>query len=91
MVCVFPMVIDSILPHVDFGPNDHREDAFHFRMILRKTFTPGIYLKAVLAEYMEKSLMRNEELITVDRKLNTKSCYVELHRNSDVNNNDVFF
>ena len=28
--CVFPMVIVSILPHAEFGPNDHREDAPHF-------------------------------------------------------------
>ena len=24
---VFPMVVVSILSHVEFGPNDHREDA----------------------------------------------------------------
>ena len=30
MGCVFPMVIVSILPHVAFGPNYHREDALHF-------------------------------------------------------------
>ena len=35
----------------------------------------------LLAETMEKSLIKNEGLITVNRKLNTKSCYVELHRN----------
>ena len=28
--CVYAMVIVSILPHAEFGPNDHREDAFHF-------------------------------------------------------------
>ena len=28
--CVFPMVVVSILPHAEFGPNDHREDASHF-------------------------------------------------------------
>jgi len=26
------MVVVSILPHPEFGPNDHREDALHFRM-----------------------------------------------------------
>ena len=30
VVCVFPMVIISILPHAEFGPNDHREDEPHF-------------------------------------------------------------
>ena len=24
--CIFPMVVVSILPQVEFGPNDHRED-----------------------------------------------------------------
>ena len=28
--CVFPMFIIPILPQVEFGPNDHREDALHF-------------------------------------------------------------
>ena len=28
--CVSPRVIDSILPHVEFGSNDHREDTPHF-------------------------------------------------------------
>ena len=27
VVCVFPMVVVSILHHAEFGPNDHREDA----------------------------------------------------------------
>ena len=28
--CVFRMVIVSILPHAEFWPDDHREDAPHF-------------------------------------------------------------
>ena len=40
-----------------------------------------VYWYMILAEMMEKSLARNEGLITVDRKLNIKSCYIELHRN----------
>ena len=27
---VFPLVVVSILPHAEFEPNDHREDAAHF-------------------------------------------------------------
>ena len=42
-----------------------------------------IYWFIALALKMEKSLARNEGLITVDRQLNTKSCYVELHRNGE--------
>ena len=30
--CVFPMIIVSILPQAEIGPNDHREDASHFRI-----------------------------------------------------------
>ena len=40
-----------------------------------------VYWYYNLAELMEDSLDRKEGLITVDRELNTKSCYVELHRN----------
>ena len=28
--CIFPIVIVPILPHTEFGPNDHRNDALHF-------------------------------------------------------------
>ena len=42
-----------------------------------------IYWYLALANQMEISLARNEGLITIDRKLNTKSCYVELHRNGE--------
>ena len=35
----------------------------------------------VLAKMMEHSLNQNQGLISVDRNLKTKSCYVELHRN----------
>ena len=31
---VVPMVVVSILPHAEFGPNDHREDASHFTNVL---------------------------------------------------------
>ena len=42
-----------------------------------------VYWYITLAQLMEKSLARNEGLITIDRKLNTKSCYVELHRDGE--------
>ena len=29
--CVVVVVIVSILPHAEIGPNDHRQDAPHFR------------------------------------------------------------
>ena len=28
--CVFSMIFVSILPHAEFGPNDHQENAYHF-------------------------------------------------------------
>jgi len=28
--CIFPMVINSLLPHAVIGANDHREDTTHF-------------------------------------------------------------
>ena len=30
MGCVFPIVFDPLLPHVEIGPDDHLEDACHF-------------------------------------------------------------
>ena len=32
--CVFRMVVVFILPHAEFGPNGHREDALHFIIFL---------------------------------------------------------
>ena len=32
--CVFSMVVVSILPHAEFGPNDHQKDAPHFNILL---------------------------------------------------------
>ena len=32
--CPFPVVLVSILPHAEFGPDDHREDAPHFTKFL---------------------------------------------------------
>ena len=40
--CVVRMVVDSILPHVECGPNDHLEDAPPFKIIKNcqiKTFS----------------------------------------------------
>ena len=34
--CIFPMVIVLILPHTEFGWNDDREDATHFRQIVNE-------------------------------------------------------
>ena len=31
---VVPIVVHSILPHADFGPNNHQEDATHFTSFL---------------------------------------------------------
>ena len=35
-LCVFLMVIVSILPHAEFGPNGHEEDAPHFIFCFQK-------------------------------------------------------
>ena len=44
-----------------------------------------IYWYVVLDELMKISLQKNEGLVTVDQTLNTRSCYVELHRQSELN------
>ena len=51
-----------------------------------------IYWYMVLAEEMGSSLRRGEGLITMDKQLNTKSCYVELHRKGkSVSSKTIFF
>ena len=40
--CVVRMVVDSILPHAEFGQNDHRRDAPPFRL---NNYSFGNYLK----------------------------------------------
>ena len=48
------MVVVSLLPHAEFGPNDHREDAPHFNI-----FNIGIaaYIdpRVLLERYSESS------------------------------------
>ena len=41
--CVFPMVVVSMLPHADFGPNDHRDDALHFIQSSILKFVSSLY------------------------------------------------
>ena len=49
-----------------------------------------IYWYNILAIVINESLMKNEGLISVDREYKTKSCYVELHRNGELNSVDYF-
>ena len=44
-----------------------------------------IYFYNLLAKQMNVSQLLNEGLITKNKKYNTKSCYVELHRNGELN------
>ena len=39
-----------------------------------------LYWYNQLAMTIDKSLKKNEGLISIDEELNTRSCYVELHR-----------
>ena len=38
--CIFPMVVDSMLPNAEFGQNDHREDPPHFTFCASVFFLP---------------------------------------------------
>ena len=44
-----------------------------------------IYWYNTLALQIRKSWIKNEGLISIDQEYNTKSCYVELHRNGELN------
>ena len=47
-----------------------------------------IYWYNILAMEIKESLRKNERLISVDREYKTESCYVELHRNGELNSVD---
>ena len=49
-----------------------------------------IYWYNILAIEIKESFMKNEGLISVDREYKTKSCYVELHRNGQLNSGGYF-
>ena len=38
--CIFSMVAISVLPLAEFGPNDYRTDAYHFKSHVKKLRTP---------------------------------------------------
>ena len=44
----------------------------------------------ILALEIDKSLLKDEGLISVDQEYKTKSCYVELHRNGKLNSVGYF-
>ena len=48
MRCVFAMVVVSILPHAEFGPNEHRKDAPHFIKVHCLRIYRSYYIKTFL-------------------------------------------
>ena len=40
--CVVRMVVDSILPHAECGPNDHRKDAPPFMFLVQQNATKKV-------------------------------------------------
>ena len=50
-----------------------------------------IYWFNEIAQEMTRSLIKNEGLISVDEELQTRSCYVELHRNGELNSIELIF
>ena len=53
---VFPMVVVSILPHAEFGPNDHREDA----PTLRNTFLTPMLIEVKAWNVSHFTRVQNE-------------------------------
>ena len=41
--CVFPMFVDPILPHAEFGPNGHQEDAPHFIFLINISYSRHVF------------------------------------------------
>ena len=44
-----------------------------------------IFWYNLLAKQIDVSLLKDEGLVSIDQEYNTKSCYVELHRNNELN------
>jgi len=60
--CVVPMLIVSILPHAEIGPNDHRKDASHFT-IIQNRFGPYLLMKWMVLSWWQKKIYLNPMLI----------------------------
>lgn len=50
-----------------------------------------IFWYNLLGMEIELAWGRNEELVSIDEEYNTKSCYVELHRNGELNSIELIF
>ena len=44
--CIFPMAIFSILPHVEFGVNDHQADAHYIERFFVQTISDPLPLRS---------------------------------------------
>ena len=73
---VFPMVVVPTLPHTEFGRNDHREDAPHFRFMLTKVS----WYHGFIDQILEGSCISWYPFHTVKSYtiLFTLLCYVEI-------------
>ena len=84
--CVFPMVVVSLLPHAEFGPNDHLEDATHFICSQGVFYTKNgatvfkkcmIQLLNTTSLYNRKYKLTNALLITMSGRSSAHSiCFV---------------
>ena len=81
MGCVIPLVDVSILPHAEFGPNDHREDAPHeifLKFLCREIVKSRLELldatKRLLEEVSEKKKGLN--LDDLDEEIVNQSLYL---------------
>ena len=59
------MVIDSVLPHMEFGSNDHREDASHFDYKILNSDFQGALLLALWYPARDMSATYNELLMGI--------------------------
>ena len=67
------MVIVSILPNAEFGPNDHREGALHFRNELSNS-----YLDTIISNYLKLTRLSIRALYP-RVKIWFKMCMIQYH------------
>ena len=61
--CVFPMVVVSVLPHAEFGPYDHREDAPHSNKCYHFDFLGSVWLNGQHLYFSMKYFSLNFDLV----------------------------
>ena len=79
--CVFLIVVVSILPRAEFGPSDHREDAFRF--ITKNTERPDLRISLCLISSFAFLVYKLVQKLILGRQ-QTASIWDENYKNGEM-------